>query len=113
MIDNPEILYEGGLAFGRFQSMLADYPAKTLHETIPGFHDTRERFETFKKAVEEDVCSRVDLVREEIQFVLDREEIVDCFQDLLRSGKISFRVTHNDTKLIMSSWIRIPKKEYV
>ena len=55
LIDNPEILYEGGLAFGRFQSMLADYPAKTLHETIPGFHDTRERFETFKKAVEEDV----------------------------------------------------------
>lgn len=99
LIDNPEILYEGGLAFGRFQSMLADYPAKTLHETIPGFHDTRERFETFKKAVEEDVCSRVDLVREEIQFVLDREEIVDCFQDLLRSGKISFRVTHNDTEI--------------
>jgi len=99
LIDNPEILYEGGLAFGRFQSMLADYPAKTLHETIPGFHDTKERFETFKKAVEEDVCSRVDLVREEIQFVLDREEIVDCFQDLLRSGKISFRVTHNDTKI--------------
>ena len=79
--------------------MLANYPAKTLHETIPGFHDTRERFERFKKAVEEDVCSRVDLVREEIQFVLDREEIVDCFQDLLRSGKISFRVTHNDTKI--------------
>ncbi len=42
LIDNPEILYEGGLAFGRFQSMLADYPAKTLIETIPGFHDTRK-----------------------------------------------------------------------
>ena len=54
LIDNPEILYEGGLAFGRFQSMLADYPAKTLHETIPGFHDTRERFGVhFKKAVED------------------------------------------------------------
>lgn len=53
---------------------------------------------TALKKLEEDVCSRVDLVREEIQFVLDREEIVDCFQDLLRSGKISFRVTHNDTK---------------
>ena len=67
--------------------MLADYPAKTLHETIPGFHDTRERFETFKKAVEEDVCSRVDLVREEIQFVLDREEIVDAFRICLEVGK--------------------------
>ena len=99
MVETTRELLEYGLAFGRFQSMLADYPAKTLHETIPGFHDTRERFERFKKAVEEDVCGRADLVREEIQFVLDREEIVDCFQDLLRSGKISFRVTHNDTKI--------------
>ena len=56
-------------------------------------------FERFKKAVEEDVCGRADLVREEIQIVLDREEIVDYFQDLLRSGKISFLVTHNDTKI--------------
>ena len=40
-----------------------------------------------------------NMFSEEIQFVLDREEIVDCFQDLLRSGKISFRVTHNDTKI--------------
>lgn len=36
------------------------------------------------------MCGRADLVREEIQFVLDREEIVDCFQDLLRSGKSAF-----------------------
>lgn len=99
LIDNPEILYQGGKAFGKFQSMLADYPAHTLHETIPGFHDTRQRFEAFKKAVEEDVCGRVALVQPEIDFVLSRENMVDCFNDLLRDGKISLRVTHNDTKV--------------
>ena len=97
--------------FGRFQSMLADYPAKTLHETIPGFHDTRERFETFKKAVEEDV-QQSGFGPEEIQFVLDREEIVDCFQDLLRSGKISFRVTQMTQKLYVLM-DKDTKKEYV
>ena len=31
--------------------LLANYPAETLHETIEGFHDTKARFEVFKRAV--------------------------------------------------------------
>ena len=46
------------LAFGNFQRLLADYPADTLHETIPDFHNTVKRFANFKKAVEEDACGR-------------------------------------------------------
>lgn len=42
---------------------------------------------------------KVLLTTEKWYGVTYREEIVDCFQDLLRSGKISFRVTHNDTKI--------------
>ena len=41
-----------------------DYPAETLHETIEGFHDTRARFEVFKKAVADDVMGRAASVRE-------------------------------------------------
>lgn len=48
--------YQSAVAFGNFQRLLSDYPAETLHETIKGFHDTKARFETFKKAVREDVC---------------------------------------------------------
>ena len=99
LVEKPEDFYESALTFGRFQRLLADYPAETLHETIPGFHDTRARFEAFKKAVEEDVCHRADSVRDEIRFVLDREELAGYFGDLLKRGEIGLRVTHNDTKL--------------
>ena len=51
----PDDFYQSAVAFGNFQRMLADYPADTLHETIEGFHDTRARFEVFKKAVLDDV----------------------------------------------------------
>ena len=87
------------MAFGNFQSLLSDYPAETLHETIEKFHDTRNRFALFKKAVEEDVMGRAASVEKEIRFVLEREEIANCFAEMLDRHELPLRVTHNDTKL--------------
>jgi len=98
-VENVEDFYQSAVSFGNFQRLLADYPAETLHETIKGFHDTKARFEVFKKAVEDDVCGRVSSVREEIEFYLNREEVANVFGDLLAKGEIPLRVTHNDTKL--------------
>lgn len=98
-VEKPEDFYESGVAFGHFQYMLADYPAETLHETIEDFHNTKKRFATFKKAVEEDVMGRAASVKEEIQFVLDREDVANYFTDLQEKGELPLRVTHNDTKL--------------
>lgn len=39
-VENDEDFYQSALAFGNFQRLLADYPADTLHETIPDFHNT-------------------------------------------------------------------------
>ena len=91
--------YQSAVAFGHFQRLLADYPADSLHETIKGFHDTKARFETFKRAVEADVCGRAKYVQDEIQFVLDHEDVANVFGELLAKGEIPLRVTHNDTKL--------------
>lgn len=99
IVKEPKDFYESALAFGHFQKVLEDYPAKTLFETIPNFHNTVDRFANFKKAVEEDVMRRADEVRKEIQFVLDREEDCHVLCDMLVAGEIPLRVTHNDTKL--------------
>lgn len=98
-VETIEDFYESAVAFGNFQRLLADYPAETLHETIKGFHDTKARFEVFKKAVADDVCGRVASVEDEINFFLEREEVANVFGDLLAKGEIPLRVTHNDTKL--------------
>ncbi len=97
--ESKEIFYESAYTFGNFQSMLADYPAETLHETIVNFHNTKARFAAFKKAVEEDVMGRAKEVQEEIQFVLDREADACYFTELQEKGELPLRVTHNDTKL--------------
>ncbi len=36
-VKTDEDFYQSGLAFGKFQSLLSDFPAHTLYETIPDF----------------------------------------------------------------------------
>lgn len=98
-VRNPDDFYQSGKAFGHFQRQLAEYPAEELTETIVNFHNTPVRLETFKKAVEEDVCGRAHLVQKEIQFVMDRADEAGAAMNMLKEGTLPLRVTHNDTKL--------------
>lgn len=98
-VEKPEDFYESAVAFGHFQKLLSEFPAASLHETIPDFHNTVDRLAKFKKAVKADVCHRAANVQEEIQFVLDREADCHVLCDMLAKGEIPLRVTHNDTKL--------------
>lgn len=97
--DDPMQLYHAAKAFGRFQNMLADFPADKLHEVIVNFHNTKSRYEDFKKAVADDLAGRASGVEEEIKFVLDREADAAVVVDDMANGKIPLRVTHNDTKI--------------
>lgn len=99
MVNDDNDFYQSAVAFGNFQRLLAEYPAETLHETIPNFHNTIDRLEKFKKAVEKDTCGRAALVEKEIQFVMDRTDLAHVLCDMQEQGKLPLRVTHNDTKL--------------
>ena len=101
-LDTPESdedFYQSALAFGRFQQMLSDYDADSLTETIPEFHNTIDRYRQFKESVAEDRVGRAGQVRDEIDFVLAREEKGSTLQKMRCSGELPLRVTHNDTKL--------------
>lgn len=97
-IANADQAYESAKAFGEFQCQLSDLPER-LVETIPNFHHTRSRFDTLKAAIEADACGRAANVQAEIAFAMECEKMVDVVIDLMASGEIPERVTHNDTKL--------------
>jgi len=97
----PESLqhvYNAARTYGSFQQLLADFPAAQLNETIPDFHNTAQRFETFINVVEKDEHNRALEVRDEIDYVLQRAEEMPVFVDLIDQGRLPIRVTHNDTK---------------
>lgn len=98
-VEDPRQLYHAARAFGRFQKYLDDFPADTLHEVIPHFHDTRDRFRQLREAIAADRVGRADGVRAEIDFALAREGECGRVLDAIAAGEIPLRVTHNDTKL--------------
>jgi len=99
LLERPEQAREGAAAFGRFQGLLADLPAPRLHETIPAFHHTRRRFETFVEMLRRDPAGRAASAREEIAFAAARESTVDRLLQQHARGELPERITHNDTKL--------------
>ncbi len=99
VVENSSILYQAGKAFGKFQNMLNDYPGEKLFETIPNFHNTRVRFENLLTAIKENRSGRLDEVRDEVNFALEQEYMIDEVLNGIESGEIPLRVTHNDTKI--------------
>ena len=97
-IEIDEDFYQSAVAFGNFQRMLSDFPADTLHETIPNFHNTPKRFKDFLEALAEDKCSRASGVTEEIEFVKSREAFYSVLLDANKAGVLTLRVSPNDTK---------------
>ena len=94
-----EDFYECARAFGAFQHALSGFPAEKLGETIVDFHNTPARYRQFREAVEADACGRLEGVREEVAFVLEREEKASKLQHMRDRGELPVRVTHNDTKI--------------
>lgn len=102
--ESAEDFYQCAIAFGTFISELADYPAETLHETIPNFHNTVDRYRLFHEAMERaakdlEHAPRIEAAEKEIAFALEREEGAGVLQRMREEGLLPTRVTHNDTKL--------------
>ena len=97
--ETPEDFYQSAIGFGRFQQMLKDFPAETLSETIPNFHNTKDRYRIFREKLAADPCGRAAGVQAEIEFALARAEEASILVDQQAAGILPTRVTHNDTKL--------------
>jgi hypothetical protein len=93
-VETPRQAFEAAKAFGRFQQMLASLPAPRLHDTIPNFHHTPDRFEALERAIEADAAGKATQAKREIEFALERQDIVGG----LVNANLPERVTHNDTK---------------
>ncbi len=97
-VQSPQQAYQAGRAFGEFQQLLVDLPGERLIETIPDFHHTRKRFTALQQAIAQDRYNRAKDARQEIDFALKHEPMVDVILNAMAKGKIPERITHNDTK---------------
>ena len=95
---NPEVLRMSGKAFGKFLRQLQNFDASSLIESIPHFHDTRFRLQTFFDIVEQDPANRVKNAEAEIKVIRRYRDFGETLCRQIDAGELPIRVTHNDTK---------------
>lgn len=96
---NPELAYGAGLAFGKFQQMLADLPGGHLFETIPNFHNMEFRLEEFHEAVRANKVGRLMQVGDIVKEIEARATEMTAPERMHREGKLPKRINHCDTKV--------------
>ncbi|MDR2907745.1 MAG: aminoglycoside phosphotransferase family protein [Bacteroidales bacterium] len=95
----PELSYEAGKAFGRFQSMLSDLPEGTFGEIIPNFHNMEFRLKQFQEAIKTNAAGRLSEVQGLVDVLLRRAETYCIQERLYREGQLMKRVNHCDSKV--------------
>ncbi len=98
-VEGPREAYQAARAFGAFQRDLLDLPGPPLHRTIPRFHDTPDRFDAFRRALEADALKRAGSMRAEAEFALERQALAHELERLSAQGLVTERTVHNDTKV--------------
>ena len=80
-VETPTQAHAAASAFGRFQKLLADLPTPRLHDTIPDFHHTPQRFAALERASAADSVNRAQLARPEIDFALRHQSLCRVLVD--------------------------------
>jgi aminoglycoside phosphotransferase (APT) family kinase protein len=99
IVENTRQAYQAAHAFGAFQDLVSDMDAAEIGETIPDFHHTRKRFERLLEVAAADPRGRLSSARPELEFIREREFLVDHLLAKAAAGELPLRVTHNDTKI--------------
>ena len=90
VVEKPEDFYQSAFSFGHFQRLLADFPAETLVETIPDFHNTPVRLQQLEEAIRRNKAGRLEEVEKEIDFVLSRKNELGMAVEMLKEGKCHY-----------------------
>ncbi len=98
IVETEEQAFEGGKAFGRFQTLLSDLDINLLHYTIPDFHHIGLRLTSFNAALQADPVDRKKTISAEVEFIQKRTESMCAILKLGNEKKLPLRITHNDTK---------------
>ena len=98
-VDTVDQAYKASKAFGKFTKQLSDIDVTMIKETIPNFHNLKNRLQMFDDAVKADAAQRVKLVSKEISDVDKNRSLANKISTLLNDGSLPIRIIHNDTKI--------------
>jgi Ser/Thr protein kinase RdoA (MazF antagonist) len=99
VVETPEQAYEAAVQFGRFCNNLSGFDSSQLRTTIPFFHDLNFRYQQFADALQNGNPERIKEANAIVKAVMEFNDIVARYRDILSNPGFLRRVTHHDTKI--------------
>jgi len=100
---NPEHAHEAGYVLGHFQSVIADFPADQLADTLPGFHVTPQYLKQFDRVMQKDEAQERMAASSEArrigEFVEERRGFATVLEEAIERGELQHRPIHGDPKI--------------
>jgi len=96
-VSTPEQAKQVATAFAQFTSALSDFPATSLAEIIPGFHDLSKRMNDLKAVIAADSHGRLASCQSLVDFCFAQQPFINDVEQLTK--RLPIQVTHNDTKI--------------
>lgn len=98
-VESGEQAFSAAAEFGRLNVYLNDADVTLFEPTIDRFHDLRWRYEQFEHSLKHGIEERKNSVHDIISLAKDYKFLVDSYVQLIESGTLKIRITHNDTKI--------------
>ena len=98
-VDTLEEAFGAATEFGRLTRYLDGVNVGLFRETIPNFHDLALRYNQFGEALAASTSDRKEEAKDCIDAGRKTATLVDQYNQLIKSGSLRLRITHNDTKI--------------
>jgi Ser/Thr protein kinase RdoA (MazF antagonist) len=98
-ITTPAQARQVGWALGHFHLLLADLPARELHETLPGFHILPCYLDHFDRVLSGVTMKNDADLRCCLDFVAARRTGADLLEQARHQGRVRVRTIHGDPKV--------------
>src|SRR5260221_3228419 len=82
---SPDQAFEAARKFGEFTRLLSNFPVKSLHITLPDFHNLSLRYQQFSEALQNGNKIRLQQSQELINFIKENQKIVAIYEDILHN----------------------------
>ena len=99
VLDTANQVEEAATQFAQFTSILKEFNAETLIDTLPNFHNLSLRYQQFDDALVKGDPTRISASKDAIDFLKDHKNYVDQYERFIQHPDVKKRVTHHDTKI--------------
>jgi len=99
VLDNENQVEQAAMQFAGFTSILKNFEASQLKDSLPDFHNLNLRYHQFSEAIIKGNAQRIAETKEAISFLAAHKKYVDIYSAFIHHAEVKKRVTHHDTKI--------------